>query len=83
MLLKNNTIAGILNKIKWGKDDLRRYAVIIVDRISPSGLKEINLGDDVVIGKDRLIIGGEAVIPIHRIVAIKKDGEVIWSRRSV
>jgi len=81
--VKNDTIAGVLNKIKWSKNDLMKYSIVIIDRVSPSGLKEIVLGENVVIKKDRLIINGETVIPIHRVIAVKKSGEVIWSRRSV
>jgi len=81
--VKNNTIAGILSKIKWSKDDLMKYTIVVIDRVSPSGLKEIVLGENVIIKKDRLIINGETVIPIHRVIAVKKSGEVIWSRKSV
>ncbi|MCD6340652.1 MAG: DUF504 domain-containing protein [Desulfurococcales archaeon] len=81
--MKNNTIAGILNKIKWSKEDLRRYAIVVVDRVSPTGLKEIPLSNNVAIKKDRLIINEKVVIPIHRVVAVKRDGEVVWSRKAV
>ena len=81
--MKNNTIAGILNKIKWGKEDLRRFTIVVVDRVSPTGLKEIPLSNNVAIRKDRLIINEKVVIPIHRVVAVKRDGEIVWSRKAV
>ena len=81
--MKNDTIAGILNKIKWSKEDLRRFTIVVVDRVSPTGLKEIPLSNNVAIKKDRLIINERVIIPIHRVVAIKRDGEVVWSRKAV
>ncbi len=81
--MKNNTIAGMLNKIKWSKEDLRRFAIVVVDRVSPTGLKEIPLSNNVAIKKDRLIINEKVIIPIHRVVAVKRDGEVVWSRKAV
>ncbi len=81
--MKNDTIAGILNKIKWSKEDLRRFTIVVVDRVSPTGLKEIPLSNNVAIKKDRLIINEKVVIPIHRVVAVKRDGEIVWSRKAV
>jgi len=81
--VKNNTIAGILNKIKWSGEDLRSYAIVVVDRVSPTGIKEIPLSNNIAIKKDRLVVNEKVVIPIHRVVAVKKDGEVIWSRKTV
>ncbi len=81
--MKNNTIAGMLNKIKWSKEDLRRFTIVVVDRVSPTGLKEIPLSNNVAIKKDRLIINEKVIIPIHRVVAVKRDGEVVWSRKAV
>jgi len=81
--VKNDTIAGILNKIKWSKEDLRRFTIVVVDRVSPTGLKEIPLSNNVAIKKDRLIINEKVVIPIHRVVAVKRDGEIVWSRKAV
>ncbi len=79
--MKDNTIAARLFKIKWSGENLSDYSVIVVDRLSERGIKEVRLGEDVTILKDRLIVG-EKTIPLHRVVAIKRGGEVIWSRNA-
>ena len=81
--MKNNTIEGMLNKIKWvsSKEDLGRYEVLILDRGENSGTKRIRLGGDVKILRDRLIVG-ESVIPMHRVIEISKDGETLWRRNA-
>jgi len=80
--MKDNTIAGMLNKIVWvDRANLHRYSVIVIDRLRPGGLREVPLSEGVKVLKDRLIIG-ETTIPIHRIVEIRRDGEPIWVRRS-
>ncbi len=80
--VKDNTIAGMLNKIVWvDKANLRRYSVIVIDRLRPGGLREVQLSESVKVLKDRLIIG-ETTIPIHRIVEIRRDGEPVWVRKS-
>lgn len=80
IILKENTIAGQLSKIVWtAKDDIERYSLLVIDRKMPGGVKTIKLGGDVKILKDRIIAEGH-IIPLHRIVAIMKDGVVIWGR---
>ena len=80
--MKDNTIAGMLNKVMWvDRTNLHRYSVIVIDRLRPGGLREVRLSESVKVLKDRLIIG-ETTIPIHRIVEIRKDGESIWVRKS-
>jgi len=80
--VKDNTIAGKLSKIVWvDKANLHRYSVVAIDRLRPGGLREIRLSENVMVLKDRLIIG-ETTIPIHRIVEIRKDGDPIWVRKS-
>jgi len=81
--MKNNTIEGMLNKIKWlsNEDELRRYEVVILDRGETSGTKVIRLGGDVKILRDRLIVG-ESTIPMHRVIEIRKDGEALWRRNA-
>ena len=79
--MKNNTIAGLLSKIKWtcSEEELRKYTVVIRDRKKASGTSEIRLGGDVQILRDRLIVGNKT-IPMHRVVEIRKEGKVLWSR---
>jgi len=73
----------MLSKIKWtsSKSELKRYAVIILDRSNASGTREIRLNDYVKILRDRLIVG-DSVIPMHRVIEIRKEGETLWRRNA-
>ena len=79
--MKANTIEGMLNKIKWvsSEEELRRYEVVILDRIEPSGTRRIRLGGNVQILRDRLLVE-DSIIPMHRVIEILKDGEIVWRR---
>ncbi len=74
-----------------GKDTIRsavkRYiyegcedcVVVVLDRVSPSGLREIPLAIVKVLG-DYLVIG-EVLIPMHRVVEIRRGGKTVWRRK--
>ncbi len=53
--------------------------IVVLDRASPSGMREIPLALVKVLG-DYLVIG-EVLIPMHRIVEIRKGGKTVWRRR--
>ncbi len=82
--LRNDTIEGQISKIKWttSKAELAVYRVVVIDRGVSRGLRTISLGEGVNILKDRLVIG-DTVIPMHRIVEIRKGDEVIWRRSAL
>lgn len=78
--MKNNTIRGILNKIVWsGEVSRSSYSIVVIDRLSSTGFRNYELCGDVRLLNDRLIVNN-TVIPYHRVIAILKDGEVIWRR---
>lgn len=79
--MRNDTIAGVLSKVKWtaSAEELKEYVVVVIDRGKDTGLSEIRLGEDVIILRDRLIVGSKT-IPIHRVVEIRRGDEVIWRR---
>ncbi len=78
--MRVNTIRNELNRAYWtDASERRKYSVLVIDRLSINGLKEYSLSDDVKILSDRLVIG-DTVIPLHRVVAILRDGEVVWRR---
>jgi uncharacterized protein (UPF0248 family) len=82
--LRNDTIEGQISKIKWtsSKKELATYQVVVIDRGVSQGFRTINLGEGVTILKDRLVIG-ETVIPLHRVVEIRKEGVVVWRRNAL
>lgn len=77
-------LSEVLRKIKWmyrGKYDL--VSIVCIDRGSGvTKANEVKLNDESIISKDRVIIG-ERVIPIHRIIAIKVGGNVVWKREDL
>ena len=83
-MLGKKTIRSMLNKILWSdKENISNYEIILVDRLAQSGMKRINLANVNEITQDSIIlkINNKVVrIPIHRIVAILKNGEVFWKR---
>lgn len=82
--MRKGTIRNMVNKILWS-DDRGQYTLVVVDRLTPTGLREI--AGDCVERVDRTYIylgcGEEgAVIPIHRVVMVKYRGVAVWSRAS-
>jgi uncharacterized protein (UPF0248 family) len=81
--VKNNTIEGILNKIKWTtpKEEMDKYEVMVIDRKSLTGFTIISLNEGVQVLRDRIITGNK-VIPLHRVVEIRYKGSTIWRRNA-
>lgn len=57
----------------------RDCVIVVLDRASPSGMREIPLALVKVLG-DYLVIG-EVLIPMHRVMEIRKGGKTVWRRR--
>lgn len=70
-------IKKIINTVSL--EGLGEYVIVILDRRVGSGLREVRLGEVVRLMKDRLILG-DAVVPLHRVVEIRRSGEVLWRR---
>lgn len=60
-------------------EELSNYVIVVLDRKSSKSLKEIKVSEVTKLMKDRLVLG-DAVIPLHRVVEIRKLGEVLWRR---
>ena len=79
------TIREMLNRIKWSSEGgLSGYGIVIVHRGAPCDRRVIR-GEDVTDIAPRALIcsegGEEVVIPYHRVVALIRDGRVVWDRR--
>jgi len=80
---KKSEIREVLSRIIWSDNNLKNYELIIRDGRSTRSIKLESVNK---ILSDRLIIGNEEeakVIPLHRIISILRNGEIIWQRRSV
>lgn len=53
--------------------------IVLIDRAVPSGMRELPLAHVKVLG-DYLVIG-DVLIPMHRVVEIRKGGKTIWRRK--
>lgn len=74
------TIREFLNKIFWSAEEQKSdYVLIYLDL---GELKELPLEKVKTIEKYFMIVekNGEATIPLHRIRAVKKKGEIVWRR---
>ncbi|MCC6022723.1 MAG: RNA repair domain-containing protein [Sulfolobales archaeon] len=80
--MRVNTIRNELNKIYWSRNsELSRYSILVIDRLCEGGLREYRLEGNIKILNGVLVMD-DTVIPFHRIVAILRDGEVIWRRNA-
>jgi len=78
--LKDGTLRSILNRIYWGnRDELHNYSILVIDRLAVNGTKVYGLSNDIKVLSDRIIIE-DKVIPLHRVIAVLRNGEVIWRR---
>ncbi len=76
------TIRDALSWLLWAKrDELFLYKIVIVDRLSPNGIVEIPA--DFVERADRnyVYMKDGTVIPVHRVLGIKKGDSYVWKRR--
>ena len=82
--MKKGTIRNMVNRILWA-EDRGQYTIVVVDRLAPTGLREISRDCVERVDNTYLYLGcGEedTVIPIHRVVMIKHKGATVWSRAS-
>ncbi len=82
--MKKNTIRNRLTRLVWSPDK-DSYKVLVVDRLAPGGVKAIEMRcvqrvDSTYIHVKCWEGGEETLIPLHRVVAILKEGEEVWSR---
>ncbi|MCD6324206.1 MAG: DUF504 domain-containing protein [Desulfurococcales archaeon] len=79
--MKEGTIRAALSRVLWTSppEELREYEVVFIDRGEPSGLSTLRLGGEVKVLRDRIVVG-EKIIPLHRVLEIRRGGEVVWRR---
>lgn len=76
-------IKEAINMILWKyKDNIKDYEIIILDRKSPDGISSISFESLKGVDNNYLYLNDEIVIPIHRIIMIRRkiDNSIIWSR---
>ncbi len=74
-------IKEILSMIYWKPgEDPKSFSIVFISRGAENCL-EIVKASEVMFSGDRLNLG-DRVIPLHRIVEIRRNGQVIWRRRS-
>jgi hypothetical protein len=73
-------IRALLNRIRWDERcDLSQLEVSYVDRGRPGDVN-VARGDDIVDVMQHFFRTAEGMIPFHRIIEIRYDGEVLFAR---
>lgn len=81
-----NAIRDILQKRKWLDLGLSDLELIVIDRASPRGYREIS-GDSIVeFDKSYIYVGSResrTQIPYHRVLMVidRREGRVLWERK--
>ncbi|ACP39338.1 DUF504 domain-containing protein [Saccharolobus islandicus] len=78
-------IKDAVNMIRWKyREKIDDYVVIIIDRLTENGLKEISFSEIDDVDNNYLYLKSEenTVIPLHRVLMIKRksDNALIWKR---
>jgi len=71
--------------IRWEyREKIDDYVIIIIDRLTENGLKEISFSELDAVDNNYLYLKSEenTVIPLHRVLMIKRksDNALIWKR---
>ncbi|MEL9939909.1 MAG: RNA repair domain-containing protein [Ignisphaera sp.] len=79
-------IKDAINKILWSEKDIERYYIVIVDRAEVSGTKKIPLSRVARVDNNYIYVadalGEEHPIPLHRVIKIIKDDEIVFERNT-
>ncbi|MDK6028284.1 RNA repair domain-containing protein [Ignisphaera sp. 4213-co] len=79
-------IKDIVNKILWSVKNIEDYYLVVIDRIDETGFRKIPFSKIVRIDNNYVYVidssGYEHAIPIHRIVKIVKNNEIIFERKN-
>ncbi len=67
-----------INRVLWS-GSLEGYTLVIWDRFK--GLTEIPFTSISRVDRNYVYLKDDTVIPIHRVMEIKKNGRTIWRRR--
>ncbi|ACP36725.1 Protein of unknown function DUF504 [Sulfolobus islandicus Y.G.57.14] len=78
-------IKDAVNMIRWEyREKIDDYVIIIIDRLTENGLKEISFSELDAVDNNYLYLKSEenTVIPLHRVLMIKRksDNALIWKR---
>ena len=78
-------IKDAVNMIRWEyREKIDYYVIIIIDRLTENGLKEISFSELDAVDNNYLYLKSEenTVIPLHRVLMIKRksDNALIWKR---
>jgi hypothetical protein len=79
--MKKFDVREILNKFKWhSKYSFSKVSIVYIDR--PKGFSELKAEKIDKIGHKFIYLNDGTVIPLHRIVEIKYEGETFWRRKN-
>ncbi len=55
-------------------------SLLVVDRLSPTGLRRVGVERIVRVKRDEVVLDDGSVIPLHRVVGVEAGGRRLWWR---
>jgi len=78
---RKGEISEILSAMLWKPGEKPEdYEIVFESRGTETGLDSVRGNEIVEVKSDRLILPGDTVIPLHRIVEIRVRGKPIWCK---
>ncbi len=79
------TIQDMVNRIVWSQDK-NLYSIVVIDRLAPGGKRVISGKCIKKISRGFMIVScqglEDSMIPLHRVIEIRKNNTILWSRYS-
>ncbi len=79
---RRGEIYEIVARVVRLREKYRNAEILVVDRLSATGLRRIPAERVVSVKKDHLVLDDGSVIPLHRVVGVDVEGKRYWRRRS-
>jgi uncharacterized protein (UPF0248 family) len=78
------TLHELLSRLEWGEGvSLDELEFLVVHRGAPGDVRVLAAPE--VVGRDRsyLLLEGGGAVPYHRVLEVRRAGQVLWRRDSV
>ena len=79
------TIHDMVNRVVWSQDK-NLYSIVVIDRLAPDGKRVISGECIKKISRGFIIVScqgfEDSMIPLHRVIEIRKNNTILWSRYS-
>ncbi|QKQ99591.1 DUF504 domain-containing protein [Metallosphaera tengchongensis] len=73
-------IRDAINRVIWSGEDLKSFTIVVRDRVKV--VAEIPFTDLEAVDRHYLYLKDGNVIPLHRVLEIRRNDETLWHRYS-